>query len=401
MSTLVETVVTVVGTEYQDVIERLLRGVTQRELDARLHTNPKATPEIQRMNFLAFLKYNGAILEKRGRGPDRVYRLIDWRPPDHDRTSVDRWPDDRRDLLEQIRALPRVPEDSEWYYTSLKSREIQVLTHSCSWAVVRTYLISTNDSFVFQIPSLTAILISRFKQKPRWKVMYLSGAISDLSDLVQIISQVSLKPVTVVGLQPHELHELSDRLPGTGVIEPEAIYDLDDILSSLDQIFNARALRQLRARDRDCSLSRTLDPEAARRVIDLWRAHNEPKQRQLSILRDYLSLDIPVPLEWFLGYRDGHPVAVVCSERCPWDGDWAFEVVSKALNYVVLPGGKPGISDWITIQELRGLRDLGVRYLNAGSLNGGTPGLKAHKTRYTRGRTLNEIRFQTRAYFRP
>jgi len=386
MELTVDQVVSQMGEVYRPSIQALFQGVSQKDLENLVHLNPRANPEIERMNFVGCLRSMGYLVRQHGRGPTSTYQITGWEPRDDTRESIRYWPDDRLRVLDELQSLPRVlSTDWETFYQDQSSRDFSgPLPHSISWLVVWSYLISRREAFWVRTSTLSAILVRRFREKPRWQVVYVSGSLQDLRDLVVRVSSVSLRAVTIFGLQDREAQEFCQLSPGVVMTEREAVYDLDRVLSNLFEVFNSRGLRQLRARERECFL-RDPDVELSRRVVDIWREFNEPKQRQLAVVRDYLALESPAPKEWFLGVRDNFPVSVILAERWPRDPTYAFEIVSKGLNYTSMPGGKPGVSDWSTVKEFECLRDRGVRYLNAGSIDGGTDGLRTHKSRFTFG----------------
>lgn len=236
-------------------------------------------------------------------------------------------------------------------------------------------------------PSERAVVIRRFQNHPRYRVYNIRSKAEALLDLARRAAEYSYKPVAIKNLPPKLGRELLELHPeGKLQISVEAVLQPDWVLQNIDTIFVGRDRSTLRKsmREMEFDIRSSIDDQI--QVVDHWKKLNASKHFRLSITRDYVSIKSAVPDIRILGKRNNYPTALHLIAKHPAGyGEWAIEMVEKSLNYSTfpdgtpVPGGKYGTSDANFVVTCEVLQQLGIKYFNLGTFDGGNPGLGKHK----------------------
>ena len=301
--------------------------------------------------------------------------------------------EEQQEFLKQVTSLERVTTaqadvDRTFYrlWGALGQSGIDDRAHEKSLLQLLCYDVSKTPAYIAPgSGSRMGLILQKNQNVPSWKIIPMTLSYEETLSWSRTLQRVSFKPVKILYIPP----EWKGPLKAMGYSfesNPEALYDLDQFANHPETYLNERALSNLKRSTRDTQLIELEwgSEGLGSAVVEEWRAINEPKQRRLSIVRDYFSLLIGMKGKHvFLGLRDGLPVCLhVVDPVCgPLATEVVCQVTEKSLNYRSQPGGRFGTSDfnlWATSQRLY---EMGYKTFNVGHIEGAEFGLAQRKRR--------------------
>lgn len=368
--------------ENMDAVDALLHGATKEELEDILGGDSPEEREIRRMNFVGGLRSFGFVIEG-GRRGGQLYKLIGFEEKGPEETIADWHPEDLA-ALDFVRSVP--VQDQDWQYLEgklelgIKKGVIPPDAHEASFLQLFSYDLGASHTRGFW-HSWKGIVVQRFSTRPRFRIRPFTMSLQAVVNLARGLGKLSYAPVRVDGITETFARQLRAAAGGGVSKYREAIYDVKKIANVDPGLFNSRSRSSLRKFDRECVFVEVAGgTEAVEHVIAEWRRIVEPKQRQLSITRDYTAARISVPKMILLGLRDDMPVCSHILGFIP-GVPMATQIVEKSLNYSSQIGGKAGTADWNLVKTCQFLRERGFSEFNVGHISGGTDGLARHKLR--------------------
>lgn len=395
----------------ETVARALLDGVSQDKLEDLLveaYGLVAGSPQVSitRMNTVGGLRAMGYEVNGGRKGRGQPYQIVGFKektyPP-----SADKWTGQARARLEWVHSLPRITLESESIVRqALSNRTDRV--HENSWLYIWCYELAKDQGFLYERDGQYCIVMQRFENYPRFRVFNLNMRPTMLLGVARAVAEASCRSVQILNVLDGTQAEYRKTNPGGSWGKRlEAVYDAYDIASDPRKYFGKRGLEMIKSQDREMSyvVPETLIncyPAAMigyqEQIIAEWRRINEPKQRQLAITRDFVAVktqsDRKIEL---VGMRNmirgltsvtpanprSEPACMHILDRSDSVPDMANQIVEKSLNYRDQLGGRPGTADWNLFKTCEFLTFGGVRWLNAGGVDGGGAGLPAHKAKFT------------------
>ena len=395
-----------------EVASRLLgAGILKSELEALVreslgdlsHLGEAACAsriETARMNLIGGLRNVGYIVEGGRQNRSLPYRIVGFEAPKEKR-PISVW---GGKIWDEIQQCPRILNTYAWrnrlrtllWQFSDSKRDF----HERSLHYLFCYEMANDRAYFYESNSGgMAIILQKHRELPRFRIYNLNMGMQSLMSLAEYIAPISMAKIRILPLdeaEARELRTLDSRVVNTKRVS--AIYDWENLRERQREILGNRGMTSLRKAYREIDwkpLTLDLGP-SAKEVIDVWKKLNVDKHRQLAITRDYRSLEIALANlhcreqyeHAFVGLREGHPVCLHIADGIGLGNDFTALIVEKSLNYSSfsdgseVPGGKYGTADFNTFALGDYMLSQGIRYMNAGTYEGGGHGLPQHKQRF-------------------
>lgn len=168
---------------------------------------------------------------------------------------------------------------------------------------------------------------------------------------------------------------------------PQVIYDCENLLMNFDAsiknsetgFLNKRERAYLMRNLQDLSFTKATErsEEHIKTLLSRWQ-HGPAgaKKKKLRMMKDYVVIPWSIvevnDLAAFVGFRGDAPISFTCLAKLPAFPEMVSQVVSKSLNYKIVPGGYNNTSTWEIYQSCQWCIDQGIRYINASGTNFGT-----------------------------
>lgn len=385
-----------VASELKSLVPSLLSGLEKTELDAKVAEALSVPVDDQRvvvarMNLIGGLRVAGYEVTG-GRSGGTKYQIVGEKAPAPPKKTIDEAPEPIRKLwsefVQKTHTLEDIVEDVSTVDAEFAKRSASELLHTANWMYLWAYLgAQKNALHLMNFRDCTCVVQQKHKSRPRLAVHYLSGSPKDALSLAVRLAKISVSGMSVTGMSRDTLPAWVDALSAMELkastsMRKTAVYDLTDFADNPRKYLGKRGASQLRARVRDTTLDSSPSVAAQLAVIETWRKANEAKHRQLAIKRDFAAVESCADKIVIGGMRDGYPVAHHLVYRLPNRSDAVMLANEKSLNYTETPGGKPGVSDWNQFMLATRCKELGIRWMNSGGIDGGGAGLSAKKEKY-------------------
>lgn len=378
------------------VADALLVGVSKSDLQSLFGVEmslPADDPQVDvaRMNTVGSLRALGYEVSGGRQGRSVPYKILGWSPID-EYLPAETWQGPEREVLDEILLGGELRGDEVEQWKSRIQFSISGLSPAFESSVdyLSTYEMARDRAF--EMCHGRAIVLWRFPNMPRLRIFNLGLDVKSLDHLAQWLSKASLTRVRVVIVNESDAGQL--RNMGWEVTRHrQALYDPKWIMDNLNSLFSKTQRSLLRQHERQSTIElaygqlRPREVSEATALIQMWKATNEKKQRQLAIGRDFRAVEIGTDLAILVRRLSGELVALQLLGRSITRV--ASQLVEKALNYRHMPGGQSGTSDFSFVHGLDQLRRmLGYRVINGGDIDGGTVGLAEHKLKLCNGKTF-------------
>lgn len=376
-----------------DVAQALLEGVDRDGLSALLGSDGAigAVVEKRRMNLVGSLRNIGFDVTG-GRRGGNVYRILSWEDPSSKPVrTIDDFDEEQQSIIAEVDSWDSFSSkqaDVDRLFYSLWGTLSLSLTHDRahekSLLQLLCYDVAKNKAFVVSRGNCQGIVIQRFTRKPAFKLLPGTLSLDETVSIAKMLQKVSFRKVKVAYIPDKWIDEVKE-LGWSIETSQEAVLDIGRIASRPESWSGKKGPKELRRFEKDTRLYQVDHGDTLiEYVIEEWRKINEPKQRQLAIVRDYLSFLITIPSTLkFLSLREGLPVAfMILDAVCGPEADSTVaQVTEKSLNYRESSGGRSGTSDYNLWATCRALDTLGYRWLNTGHIHGSEQGLAERKIR--------------------
>lgn len=376
-----------------DIAQALLDGVDRDGLSSLLGSDgaPAAVVGKRRMNLIGSLRSIGFDVTG-GRRGGNVYRILSYDDPSSKIvTTIDSFNEEQRAILAEIDTWEpfssKQADVNRFFYSlwgALSLSPLNNRAHEKSLLQMLCYDVSKNRAFIVSRGVRLGVVIQRFTQKPAFKLLPGTLSFEETVSIAEMLQKVSFRKVKVAYIPDEWVAGFKD-LGWAIETSQEAILDIKRFANHPESWAGKKGPKELRRFEKDTRLYRVDNGDTLiEQVIEEWRKINEPKQRQLAIVRDYLSFLITIPSSLkFLSLREGLPVAVMILDAvCGPEADSTVaQVTEKSLNYRESLGGRSGTSDYNLWATCRALDTLGYRWLNTGHIHGSEQGLAERKTR--------------------
>lgn len=370
--------------EFESLLEDLLQGITQPELDRKIGLlSTRQPPDLLRMNLLGYnLRSSGYLVTGGPRDRFSPYRIVGFQPK-RDTPQLPQWPPEAQEVIQWVTTtFEQVTLKHEPQITELL-RKAKLSFHESCWLYLWAYELADGKGgrgYYYQDSEIECVIIKRFPWVPRLRIYYLGGPLEGLRPLVTKLGQASLAPVSIINVGPPHVaawKKFDPRAESSSHIS--SVIELDRFVNRPREILSSTEW----ARVRKLRSEITVTPTSTVDVITEWRRLNESKQRQLAVVRDYRAIEAPrteSALHFTYHWR-GSPVATYVCEVLPGETISVAELVGKAINYP--PLGQSGMSTATLYMLCEELLSLGAVWLNRGGYDGGESSLRRYKLKFS------------------
>jgi hypothetical protein len=337
--------------------------------------------QLERMSLVAFMRQAGYVIPRK-----RGWYQITGKEEIKVEPTLKDWDPERQKTIKEIEKFPLTIHSWREVGAYTNTWDSEGVDHNLSSTVLLSYYGAHHSKLYWVQADETCLLVQKkFTDLPSLSLLVpnpttVNGLKTWVPRLVNA-SHRDLKVVSPWGDLEDVLIELEFEKYGRSA---QSVYDVEYLSEDSIGDHSHGTRNQIKKNLKELRIEEIGEHNRkdANLVVDLWKMGPAGlKQRQLSITRDYIAIDMSATLGENIGllfYRNDQPVGVEIYDYLPSHG-WVAHVVSKALNYTSQPGGYGSTSVSCMILGARYLKTKGVTTINGGDIGGGTIGLEKHK----------------------